>query len=259
MKRKAFTLIELLVVVAIIALLLAIIMPALKKAKELARKVVCKSNEHQIALAIGTYESEFSYNFQNYQSAKGIPAADLDKYWFYQNGTGDYAHEPQPYAVEYLMKNDLLPTYEVFFCPGIRNLSYDKNYALSEVVAGTYTPRETGSIYQDVAAGILPSGDRPLFWSTHVWLWKKEIRGDVVSVNNISSKAMMCDMTAGIWDYAKHTNATLLNFFNNVGVSRAFQHNNILMADLSVNNPSDKDEEIVQWLWNSDLWAGRGY
>lgn len=46
--KKGFTLIELLVVIAIIALLLAILMPALKKAKELARNVICRTNIRSI-------------------------------------------------------------------------------------------------------------------------------------------------------------------------------------------------------------------
>jgi len=54
-KRKGFTLIELLVVIAIIALLLSILTPALNVVKERARRVVCKSNMHQWALAIFAY------------------------------------------------------------------------------------------------------------------------------------------------------------------------------------------------------------
>jgi len=57
-KEKAFTLIELLVVIAIIALLLAIIMPALKIAKQQAGAVACLSNEKQIVFAWRMYADD---------------------------------------------------------------------------------------------------------------------------------------------------------------------------------------------------------
>ena len=57
-KSFGFTLIELLVVISIIALLLSVILPALNKAKEAARRVVCSSNLTQLALANLTYAQE---------------------------------------------------------------------------------------------------------------------------------------------------------------------------------------------------------
>lgn len=56
--RKAFTLIELLVVIAIIALLLALLTPVLRSAKERAQRVVCLSNIKQLTLAWPTYAEE---------------------------------------------------------------------------------------------------------------------------------------------------------------------------------------------------------
>lgn len=53
--KNGFTLIELLVVVAIIALLLSVLMPALSKARSAARRVICMSNQKQLALAAVAY------------------------------------------------------------------------------------------------------------------------------------------------------------------------------------------------------------
>ena len=53
--RRAFTLIELLVVIAIIAVLMGVLMPALRAARELARGSVCLSNQKSLMLAYTMY------------------------------------------------------------------------------------------------------------------------------------------------------------------------------------------------------------
>ncbi len=57
-EEKAFTLIELLVVIAIIALLLAIIAPALRQAKEAAIRVKCRSRLKQWGIAVQLYNTD---------------------------------------------------------------------------------------------------------------------------------------------------------------------------------------------------------
>lgn len=57
--RKVFTLIELLVVIAIIAILVAILLPGLRRAREMALRVVCKSNQHQMHIGWVAYTDDF--------------------------------------------------------------------------------------------------------------------------------------------------------------------------------------------------------
>jgi prepilin-type processing-associated H-X9-DG protein/prepilin-type N-terminal cleavage/methylation domain-containing protein len=75
MKRVGFTLVELLVVIAVIAILVAMLLPVVRVVKQQAKAVMCKSNLKQLSTALTVYENE-----------NGI----------FPNGFDDLSHQVEP-------------------------------------------------------------------------------------------------------------------------------------------------------------------
>ena len=82
-RLKAFTLIELLVVISIIALLVSILMPALAKAREQARAVVCQAQLKHWCLALFYYAEDNDDSTLHYGQGWGWSAPDPYNMWFY--------------------------------------------------------------------------------------------------------------------------------------------------------------------------------
>ncbi len=100
-KRQIFTLIELLVVIAIIAILSALLLPALNKAREKGRTAKCVNNEKQLGTSMVLYMQDYDEVF--------IPWAQGD--WM-ANGWG-----------QQMAKGDYL-TARILICPSIESSKY---------------------------------------------------------------------------------------------------------------------------------------
>jgi len=97
---KAFTLVELLVVISIIALLLSILMPSLRKAREAAKRTICQSNLKQ------------------YQFATMMYFVDNDGKLFVFDATVEKMTQPFELTEKYINKIN-----EIRFCPNIKSPS----------------------------------------------------------------------------------------------------------------------------------------
>jgi prepilin-type N-terminal cleavage/methylation domain-containing protein/prepilin-type processing-associated H-X9-DG protein len=147
-RSKAFTLIELLVVISIIAILLAVMLPALSKAKNLAQGSACKGNLKNYCYAIAMYTDESDGKFPLPEScyftqstAYPVESGLADPYHVrWCNGDINLKDHPE-YASPFFR---YVANAQAFICPAFRTLavrnSDDHFYAADMARLKNYKP-----------------------------------------------------------------------------------------------------------------------
>ncbi len=111
--RHGFTLIELLVVIAVIAILAALLLPALSRARQKALRIVCTNNTRQMLLATEIYVNDFSDYLPYHGAGQPPPGPQYYHSWLalYTNGT---------YVSNLGQLYPYLTTTNIFWCPADR-------------------------------------------------------------------------------------------------------------------------------------------
>lgn len=146
MRRKAFTLVELLVVIGIIALLLSILMPALSKAREMAKEVKCRSNLKQLILAFRMFASE--HNDRLPADRLDIGRANPDENDWLMGDAQSLANAPTNGTIYRYVK-----TPNIYRCPATKNgvvgSGVDSNGKFDYVDFIAWTGAHTAQIKQE--------------------------------------------------------------------------------------------------------------
>jgi len=187
-----FTLIELLVVIAIIAILAALLLPALSKARATAYRANCVSNLRQWGIAVAMYAGDYQDRFLALPASSG--AQDFS--WMRNDFQDVFG---QPYLYKSTSTGQDRSKNDVQYCPT------ERNHTIVRDLGGDPAKRLLGYNYypgRDVAGGASLNGyvvvGKPEIAG---WMTKRPKLGTEYRRAPVMSDIIQCDAGSGSWFY----------------------------------------------------------
>ena len=245
-KQFCFTLIELLVVIAIIAILAAMLLPALSAARERARSSTCTSNLKQIALANSLYMNDNKEYIVPRQVEGAVRWIQL-LYVLAANDTSRYG-----------VNDDIAiqkKRFSAFICPSESNVWFDRpgqtvvqgyafNYGINSAICGDTYNGVVANRWAMTMAALPDPGRTCLTWDLPVLKvndWATSGYGNFKTTNQDNPQQYYLDFRHGVCNF---------NFIDGHVESFSPKTN----PDVANQNPATKHTANPLWLNTSNYW-----